>query len=182
MGIPARELNGYAITNEENLRPLSINLAKGDLLHSWPEFYDPTLGWIQVDPTWGNTSGIDYFTKLDTSHFAFVIKGINSEYPVPAGAYRTDQEKDLIEVEFSQAENEIDFTQSTTLKKKFNWNLIKLLRGYRKYKLVNTGATIVYDLDGNPILPGNFQTIYLHKDTTKYSYKDFNGNLVEMGF
>src|SRR5690606_24493931 len=77
MGIPARELNGYALSNTESTKPISINFKSGDLLHAWPEFYDPAYGWIPIDPTWGNTSGIDYFTKLDTNHFVFVIKGTN---------------------------------------------------------------------------------------------------------
>ncbi|GAI19887.1 unnamed protein product, partial [marine sediment metagenome] len=36
-GIPVREVNGYAHTNNPKLRPLSLTL---DVLHAWPEYYD----------------------------------------------------------------------------------------------------------------------------------------------
>ncbi len=102
MGIPARELNGYAFSDTNINTPLSINLKGGDLLHAWAEFYDPKYGWIAVDPTWGATSKTDYFTKLDTNHFVFVIKGVDSEYPLPAGVYRVDDREKLIEIEFAE--------------------------------------------------------------------------------
>ena len=115
MGIPARELNGYAFNNTEANRPLTINLKGGDLLHAWPEYYDPAYGWIAVDPTWGSTSGIDYFTKLDTNHFAFVVKGLSSEYPLPAGTYRIDDHAKLVEIEFSQ-DKKNGFSDKSALK------------------------------------------------------------------
>ncbi|EKE00439.1 MAG: Transglutaminase protein, partial [uncultured bacterium] len=108
MGIPARELNGYAFSSAESLTPISINLTSGDLLHSWAEFYDPEYGWVAVDPTWGATSGMDYFTKLDTNHFAFVTKGINSEYPLPAGLYRLNDTDKMVEIDFSQDQTVYD--------------------------------------------------------------------------
>lgn len=87
-GIPAREIDGFANTNNSQERPLSL---VKDVLHAWPEYYDKDRGiWIMVDPTWGNTTnGIDYFNTLDFDHFAFVVKGEDSGYPVPAGGYKT---------------------------------------------------------------------------------------------
>lgn len=86
-GIPARELEGYAFTSNDKLRPLSLTQ---DVLHAWPEYYnESTQRWIQVDPTWGNTTGgIDYFNKLDLNHFVFVIHGLDPRSPLPAGAYK----------------------------------------------------------------------------------------------
>lgn len=86
-GIPAREVDGYAYT--ENARQKPISVAK-DILHVWPEYYDSEKKtWIMVDPTWGSTTGgVDYFNTLDFDHFAFVIKGMNSESPIPAGGYK----------------------------------------------------------------------------------------------
>lgn len=72
-GIPAREVDGYAYTKDS-----------GGLLHSWAQYYSPQLGWISVDPTWGATSGLDYFSKLDNNHLAFTIKGADSRNPQPA--------------------------------------------------------------------------------------------------
>jgi len=91
--IPTRELDGYAHTTNEKLRPRSLSetgsAGSKDILHSWPEYWDEEKGWVMVDPTWENTTGgVDYFNKLDLNHFAFVVKGLSSEYPVPAGAYK----------------------------------------------------------------------------------------------
>lgn len=99
-GIPSRAVNGYAYTSNPDLRPLSL---KRDLLHAWPEYFDPEKDlWIPVDPTWGNTTGgVDFFNHTDLNHFTFVILGKDSQYPVPAGAYKTDgQQTQDIQVEF----------------------------------------------------------------------------------
>lgn len=110
-GIPAREVNGFAYTQNETQRPLSL---VKDVLHAWPEYYDRELQtWIMVDPTWGNTTGgIDYFTSLDFDHFAFVIKGLDSNYPIPAGGYKfedAESEKDV----FVSFEEDFDITTPT---------------------------------------------------------------------
>ncbi|TSC65538.1 MAG: Transglutaminase protein, partial [Microgenomates group bacterium Gr01-1014_80] len=99
-GIPARELNGYAYTANPALRPLSLTQ---DVLHAWPEFYDEQRGWIMIDPTWENTTGgVDYFNKFDLNHFVFVTKGLSSEAPAPAGAYKYDgQDSQDVKVNFS---------------------------------------------------------------------------------
>lgn len=89
--IPAREAQGYAYTQNERLRPLSLNLYRGDILHAWPEYWDDKLGWVQIDPTWGSTSGgLDYFTKLDFNHITFIQRGVSSQQPYPAGAYKEE--------------------------------------------------------------------------------------------
>src|SRR5205085_322452 len=74
-GIPAREVDGFAYTENAKQRPLSL---VKDILHAWPEYYDTNKKtWVMVDPTWGSTTGgIDYFQVLDLDHFAFAIKGI----------------------------------------------------------------------------------------------------------
>jgi hypothetical protein len=57
-----------------------------------------------VDPTWGNTTkGMDYFTSLDFSHVAFAVKGIDSEYPIPAGGYKFNKESKDVEVSFAKS-------------------------------------------------------------------------------
>lgn len=96
-GIPAREVNGYAFTENPTQRPLSL---VQDILHAWPEYYDEQKGtWVMVDPTWGNTTGgTDYFDVFDFDHIVFVRKGLDSQYPVPAGGYKFDgdeQKKDI---------------------------------------------------------------------------------------
>lgn len=100
--IPAREVNGYAYTENAKQRPLSLIK---DILHSWPEYYDlEKETWVMIDPTWGNTTGgVDYFTILDFDHLTFVKKGIESDYPIPAGGYKLpgDEKKKDIQITFS---------------------------------------------------------------------------------
>lgn len=97
-GIPAREIDGYAYTQNSKERPLSL---VKDVLHAWPEYYDKDLEtWIMVDPTWANTTGgIDYFNVLDFDHIAFVIKGHDSEYPIPAGGYKLSENEGLKDID-----------------------------------------------------------------------------------
>lgn len=96
-GIPARAVEGYANTNNTAYRPLSL---VEDVLHAWPEYWDENRHiWVMVDPTWGNTTkGIDYFNVLDFDHFAFVIKGAESDYPIPAGGYKANTPKEQKDV------------------------------------------------------------------------------------
>lgn len=182
MGIPARELNGYAFSNAENVTPLSISLKNGDLLHAWPEYYDPLFGWVAIDPTWGSTSGIDFFTKLDTNHFVFSIKGLDSEYPFPAGAYRLDNSGKQVEVDFAQNESSNEFEDSVSVEKVLNWNPIQLLRGKTKYKLTNSGGTILYNINGTnkSLLPFDSINVYVGSSTNGVNYKDFNGSEKEI--
>ncbi|MFN4212655.1 MAG: transglutaminase-like domain-containing protein [Microgenomates group bacterium] len=92
-GIWAREIEGYGFSSDPNLRPLSLI---SDVLHAWPEYYDVSKNiWIPVDPTWENTSGIDYFSSFDLNHIVFAIHGKRSDYPLPAGMYKTEDSKDI---------------------------------------------------------------------------------------
>ena len=72
INIPAREIEGYAYSNNPKIKPINPN---SDILHAWPEYYNySTNSWTQIDPTWEKTTnGIDYFTDLDLNHLAFVI-------------------------------------------------------------------------------------------------------------
>lgn len=101
--IPAREVDGFAYAQNSMQRPLSLIK---DILHAWPQYYDDQKQtWVMIDPTWGNTTnGIDYFHILDFDHVAFVIKGTDSNYPIPAGGYKSkkfEYSKD-VQVSFTQ--------------------------------------------------------------------------------
>jgi len=100
--IPAREINGFAYTENLKIQPLSL---VSDVLHSWPEYWDSNKKtWISIDPTWGaTTGGIDYFNKLDLRHFAFVIHGVDPQKPYPPGSYKLgpNPQKDVF-VNFGQ--------------------------------------------------------------------------------
>jgi len=83
-GIPAREINGFAHTENPEIQPLSL---KEDILHAWPEYWDNNKqAWIAIDPTWEKTTGgVDFFNKLDFDHFVFVIHGQDSIFPQVPG-------------------------------------------------------------------------------------------------
>lgn len=140
-GIPSREVNGYAYTENDRQRPLSL---VKDILHAWPEYYDQKQGtWVMVDPTWGNTThGIDYFTVFDFDHFAFVIKGTDSEYPVPAGGYKSDaavEGKD-VHVEFGQEGSVPD--ESFRLEPDFPETTFSFLPIFGTIRVKNTSAGV----------------------------------------
>ena len=145
-GIPAREINGYAYSDNLNLQPLSL---VADVLHAWPEYWDEDRQvWVPVDPTWEATSKIDYFNKFDLKHFAFVIHGKNSKNPLPAGSYRVDDatEKDVY-VEFSSLPEELKAG-----KIEIDYELIRSLNIFAKNILIkfkNTGSTAIYNITPN---------------------------------
>ncbi|MBI4004575.1 hypothetical protein HY358_00395 [Candidatus Roizmanbacteria bacterium] len=92
-GIYSRENQGFGFSNDPQLRPLSLI---SDVLHAWPEYYDTLQQlWIPIDPTWENTSGIDYFSSFDLNHIVFAIHGRDPDYPLPAGAYKIEDTRDV---------------------------------------------------------------------------------------
>ena len=166
MGIPARELNGYAFSGENSTKPISIGFKSGDVLHAWPEFYDPKYGWVAVDPTWGSTSGLDYFTRLDTHHFIFVRKGLDSIYPLPAGAYKIDGTEKQVEVEF--AVNEESLT-STVAISKYSTVLINPMRILKKefpYFIKNEGNRTI-SINNVDLPPFAHKKIYIKEGDLK---------------
>ncbi len=93
-GILAREIEGFGYSQDKRFRPLSLIT---DVLHAWPEYYDEEKKvWVPVDPTWADTSGIDYFLSLDFNHIAFAIHGKNDSIPLPAGSYKLEDSKDVL--------------------------------------------------------------------------------------
>jgi len=148
IGLPAREIDGFAYTTDARLRPLSLI---ADILHAWPEYYDEQKkAWIPVDPTWGKTTGgVDYFSKTDLNHFAFVIHGENSGYPYPAGSYKLEDSlgKD-VQVGFGEYSKTLE-AKTSDLKVKFDlpeeifWG--KTEKG--KITLKNNGQNALYNLD-----------------------------------
>jgi hypothetical protein len=103
-GIPAREVEGFAYSNNTKIKPVNINT---DVLHAWPQYYDSSKqAWVSIDPTWEKTTnGVDYFNDLDPNHFAFVFHGLDSQQPTPPGSYKNNQNIRTVNVEF--AKNEI---------------------------------------------------------------------------
>ncbi|OGH23722.1 MAG: hypothetical protein A2958_03105 [Candidatus Levybacteria bacterium RIFCSPLOWO2_01_FULL_38_13] len=162
-GIPAREVDGYAYTQNTRERPLSL---VKDVLHAWPEYYDrEKAAWIMVDPTWGNTTGgIDYFETLDFDHIAFVIKGHDSTYPVPAGGYKLPGNEKVKDVRVSFA-NEFAHTSPTLeISDNIPKNLTAGLPLMGNITLENTGTLLSFPQKitvRSYYLKPNLQNIYL---------------------
>ncbi len=148
-GIPARELDGYAYSQNKKLRPLSLN---ANLLHAWPEYFDEDRGWVMVDPTWENTSGgVDYFNKFDLNHLVLAIRGVSSQYP-----YTSDEAL----VSISSAE------YKTILEPKMeilvNDNLWSGFLVAGEIKISNIGASVLPNSDLN-IFASEMQILNLQK-------------------
>ncbi len=146
-GIPAREVNGYAHTENSKQRPLSL---VQDILHAWPEYYDSQQQtWIMVDPTWGNTTGgTDYFAVFDYDHLVFVQKGYDSEYPIPAGGYKFagDEKKKDVHVDFTQTF--IADTPTIQVTSNFPTRVLSELPITGTIKVTNTSHTLFPETKG----------------------------------
>ena len=149
-GIPAREVNGYAYSENPEIQPLSL---VADVLHAWPEYWDETARvWVPVDPTWGQTTGgVDFFNKLDLRHFTFVIHGSDDTKPFPPGSYKlgSNPQKDVF-VSFGQTpakvENDIRVVsrRSSTLPFKRS-QIVTTITNYGPKAEYNLSATLTGD-------------------------------------
>jgi len=143
-GIPTREVNGYAYTVDDTNRPLSLRV-EGDVLHAWPQVYLPGPGWTMIDPTWGSTSGSNYFSAFDLSHLAFVVKGESSEYPLPAGSYKTDPNQEDVKVAFSSEKDVVTEDPQIEIELDLPWFILSPLSASVKITVTNTGKTSAFD-------------------------------------
>lgn len=148
-GIPAREINGYAYSQNKVLEPLSL---VADVLHSWPEYWnDVDSVWVPVDPTWGaTTQGVDFFSKFDLRHFAFVIHGKDPTSPNAPGSYKleADPKKDVF-VSFGKLpDKKLSDVQISYQKK----GALSLFSKKVVLEITNNGSTASYDFKPEIIL------------------------------
>lgn len=140
-GIYSREIQGYGFSSDSQLRPLSF---VNDTLHAWPEYYDQQKQlWISVDPTWEDTSGIDYFSSFDLNHIVFAIHGKDPIYPYPAGMYKIENSKDIILNSVNQIPEEIKNVNFSVIDLK---NILYQNKPFQiKIQITNLGNTYSYN-------------------------------------
>ncbi len=73
--IPTEQVVGLAYSTNKVVRPTCFENAS---LHTWARIYDPQKGWLMVDPSWGATSGIEFFSFSDLSHIILAVKNDES--------------------------------------------------------------------------------------------------------
>lgn len=142
-GIPAREINGYAYTENPDIQPLGL---VADVLHAWPEYYDRNNRvWVPIDPTWASTTGGEnFFDKLDLRHFTFVIHGFDSTKPYAPGSYKLgpNPQKDVF-VSFGKLpESRVGSAEIEVQSKK----TIPFIGTYLNLIVKNTGPIAFYKL------------------------------------
>lgn len=138
-GIPAREVIGYAYTDNPDVKPITFF---NDVLHSWVEYWNSEQRiWMAIDPTWGATSKSDYFNKFDLRHFAFTIHGKDDTLPYPPGSYSSKGiEKDIF-INFGSMEN----TPEKPLKVESFINKLFVFKRNIKISIYNTNPFALYD-------------------------------------
>ncbi len=147
-GIPARELEGYAYSDNPQL----VNNTGRDLLHSWAEYYDLDKNyWVMVDPTFENTSKLNYFDSFDYNHFVFAIHGTSSQNPYPAGSFKTDTSSQQIKVSFGQ-DFKMTKTENYSVKEIFPKQLFSLKKNPVEIYVRNNNGYALYQ-----------QQLYLNK-------------------
>jgi hypothetical protein len=182
-GIPAREVDGYAYTNNSRQRPLSL---VEDVLHAWPEYYDDVRkSWIMVDPTWGNTTGgVDYFNILDFDHFAFIKKGVSSTYPVPAGGYKIVNDEDRKDVYVYTSINDSIPAPTLILSPVLKSSYTAGFPINVHIKITNTGPGVSSEnsltITANGLLP-KYQNIYIDR-LLPYEVREYNFTLQNQSF
>lgn len=141
-GIPAREVDGFAYTENPKQRPLSL---VRDILHAWPEYYDvQRKTWVMVDPTWSSTTGgIDYFHVLDFDHVAFVVKGRDSNAPIPAGGYKFAGNESLKDVNVTFADVLPDKSQDIDVTTSLEKTTTAGLPIHGKVTIKNNGSSLI---------------------------------------
>ncbi|MEI6533152.1 MAG: transglutaminase domain-containing protein [Candidatus Roizmanbacteria bacterium] len=145
-GFYAREIQGFGFSNDSKLQPISLT---SDVLHSWSEYYDiKNQIWVPVDPTWQDTSGIDYFSSFDLNHITFAIHGEESDYPYPAGSYKAKidtKQVQIVAISTKPVEKftlDVQDTQQQGL-------LFSRTQYTKQFKITNTGNSFLWNV---PIL------------------------------
>ncbi len=72
-GISTRQVHGFALTSENSFQPTFVaGPLKTSKMHVWAQVYDEKNKiWVNYDPTWGNTVGVDYISADMTDRIGY---------------------------------------------------------------------------------------------------------------
>jgi hypothetical protein len=149
-GIPARMPVGYAYAGN-----LKQSKEVSDSLHSWVEAYVPGIGWMNLDPTWGEK--FDNFGKSDLDHFTFAVWGQNDSAPA---AVMTGMRDENYQYENTKITYAADFpTAATTGQAKI-----------QKYVLFPGVTLIKYEVQAPENVAGDNYTAQIKQGSRNDSY------------
>jgi len=162
-GIPAREVQGFAHTNNPKIKPVNQN---NDILHAWPEYYNQEKKeWTPIDPTWGKTTGgIDYFSELDLNHLSFVFHGLDSQKPQSPGFYKSPSDQKTIQVNFAKEKLTATSEKPQLELKEKGKNLVLLVKNPNNIAIHNLrleSAKLSLNQKINTLPPFSYQEINL---------------------
>ena len=74
-GLPAREVFGPVLPNDKGFNPSFVGEPLNTKnIHVWAQVYDADeTSWVNYDPTWANTSGVDYVGEEFSDRFILFI-------------------------------------------------------------------------------------------------------------
>jgi transglutaminase-like putative cysteine protease len=137
-GVPARAISGFGFPDTDTVHELP-----NGVLHSWAEIWDENLGWVEIDPTWEDTSGLPYRGDLGVGHVRWATYGVSSTKPeLPVGYNLTPRQAGL------------NVTASMTALRKVPKLEISTVDEKDSITLGNTTSSIVLEVEnkGNVVL------------------------------
>ncbi len=108
-GIPARMPIGYGYSGS-----LKKSTTVTDSLHSWVSVYIPNIGWMNMDPTWGEK--FNNYGVSDIDHFAFAIWGKSDSSPAAITSNNVDANYQYEKVTISYTEVQTKVLNDASLK------------------------------------------------------------------
>lgn len=166
IGVPAVFDAGYGNT----LSP--YNALPPDVLHAWAEYYDPDYGWVPVDPTWGSTSGADFFGNVGSSHFLLAKYGHDSQNPVLVLSFVTAQNSQD-NIKLSPTSDAFVNTTSLTTGPKTP-SVFGGIPNPLNIGLINNGNRVVYLGTSNITVSGNTSTLN-KSNSSSYIFPSMTG-------
>ncbi|MBN2016376.1 transglutaminase domain-containing protein [Candidatus Dojkabacteria bacterium] len=107
-GIPARAAFGYGFDPKSE--------GQNQEGHQWVEAYVPNVGWVPIDPTWGDTGRKNYIGG-DIDHVLWRVASLNVDTPSSVTKYSILDEEDLEPPKFEiEAVEEVNLENLTPLK------------------------------------------------------------------